>query len=319
MCQLISPMLLFAFGLVFVIKGGDSFVDAARWISDVTRVPRFIIGATVVSLATTLPEVLVSVIAVLQGSVGMGVGSAVGSVSANLGLTMGVSLLVMPTARVDRTLCEKAMLMLGSTLTLWLVCRDGRVIAPEALVLLMLLVVFICTNLWGMRPCSGKDKHQPHRPGRSEVLLHLLKFALGTAGILLGARLLVDNGTKLAQILGVPQTVIGITLVAVGTSLPELITTVTALSKREAALSVGNILGANIIDITLILSACTLVSPGGLPVERQTICFDLPMTFILMVLAALPPLLHRRFFRGQGLGLLGVYAAYLAMVAASAG
>lgn len=319
MSQLILPMLLFALGLVFVIKGGDSFVDAARWISDVTRVPRFIIGATVVSLATTLPEVLVSVIAVLQGSVGMGVGSAVGSVSANLGLTMGVSLLVMPTARVDRTLCEKAILMLGSTLTLGLLCRDGILTAPEALVLLMLLGVFICTNIWGMRACLGDNRHQPHRPSRGEVLLHLFKFALGTAGILLGARLLVDNGTRLAQILGVPQTVIGITLVAVGTSLPELITTVTALSKREAALSVGNILGANIIDITLILSACAFVSPGGLRVERQTICFDLPMTLTLMGIAALPPLLHRRFFRGQGLGLLVVYAVYLTMVAATAG
>ncbi len=313
------PILLFAFGIALVVKGGNLFVDAARWISDVTHIPRFIIGATVVSLATALPEMLVSLIATLKGSVGMGVGSAIGSVSANLGLTMGACLLLMPASRVDKILQDKALLMLGSTLVLWVLCLDGRLTVAEGLVLMGLLAVFIFTSIIGLRTGARQSPAHPYCVTRGEAALHLFKFAAGTAGILWGAQLLVDNGTRLARILGVPQRVIGITLIAVGTSLPELITAAAALSKNEAALSVGNILGACTIDITLILAACAFVTPGGLPVDPQTIGLSLPVTLVLMGIAVLPPLLSSCFYRIQGLIMLAAYMGYLAVIAAGTG
>ena len=124
----------------------------------------------------------------------------------------------------------------------------------------------------------------------------------------------MDYGTKLAQLLGVPDSIIGATLVAIGTSLPELVTTVTAIVKKQASLSIGNIIGANIIDLTLILPLCSLVSGKALPILRQNILLDMPFCFALVLMAIVPPLLTKRFHRAQGVAMLAVYAAYIGLL-----
>lgn len=141
-----------------------------------------------------------------------------------------------------------------------------------------------------------------------------MKFLLGVGGILVGAQLLVNNGSTLARLMGVPEVLIGITLIAVGTSLPELITTISAITKKESSLSIGNIIGANIIDITLILSSCALISKGPLPVASQTASLDIPVTFMLMAIAVLPAIVKKRFYRWQGIALLGVYVSYIVYI-----
>ena len=139
-------------------------------------------------------------------------------------------------------------------------------------------------------------------------------FALGAAAVVLGSRLLVRHGSLLALLRGVPAGVVGSSVVAVGTSLPELVTTLTAISRRETALSVGNILGANIIDLALILPACAAVSGGTLLIGPQTTGLDLPACLVLCGAAALPPLVTGRFHRWQGAALLGLYAGYLRLL-----
>ena len=148
---------------------------------------------------------------------------------------------------------------------------------------------------------------------RRTIAANLLKFALGTAGIVWGADLLVNNGSELARFIGISERVIGVTIVAVGTSLPELITTITAIVKKQSSLSVGNILGANIIDLTLILPLSSLVSGQPLPITAGFARFDLPVCLLVGSIALVPALAAGRFRRWQGVLLLAVYGVYVAL------
>lgn len=310
--ELWVPIALFCVGICALIWGGDRFVESASWIARQTGVPPFVIGATVVSFATTLPELVVSLLATMEGSVDMAVGNAVGSVSANIGLIMGISLLLLPGETEDQSFAQKGLLMMTATMFLCAFVLDGGIGLFESIVLLSFLFVFLYLNLNSM-----KMAHLP-RAGRAcivrasgrEILTNMMMFVLGLAGILLGAELLVDNGIRLARMLGASEAFIGLTFVAIGTSLPELITTLTAIAKKQSSLSVGNIIGANIIDITMILACCSLVSDGKLEVARRTPEFDLPVTLLLMAVAVVPTIRKRRFARWQGVLLLVIYAAY---------
>ncbi len=305
---------LFLAGLVALIWGGDTFVSAASWIAERTGIPKFVIGATIVSLATTLPELTVSLMATVDGSVDMAVGNAIGSVSANIGLIMGISLLVLPAKLEDNSFWAKGAVMIASSAFLGAFIIDGKLGVLESILLMLWLLVFIRLNLRSMKQ-SQENRLPRIRSTFGETVFHLIKFVLGLAGIFLGANLLVDNGSRLAIAIGVPEALVGLTFVAVGTSLPELITTLTAIAKREPSLSVGNILGANIIDITMILACCAFASGGTLSVSAQTSNLDLPLALLLMVIAVVPAVLRRRFSRWQGVVLLLTYGAYVTHLA----
>ena len=255
-------LLLFAAGLVCIIKGGDIFVDAATWIAEASGIPKFIIGATVVSFATTMPEMLVSVFSALEGNADIAVGNAVGSVTANTGLIMCLSLICMECTMPRRQYAVKAVLLLAAIAILFGFTRDGQLSILESVLILVIFVCFIAESLVAARrEQSLEAPEQDARPktdGRT-VALNIGKFVFGAAAIVLGAQLLIDNGTALAQMLGVPDAIIGATMIAIGTSLPELVTTITAIRKKQSSLSVGNIIGANIMDLTLIMPLCALI------------------------------------------------------------
>ena len=305
-------VLLFLLGLALIIKGGDWFLNGAVWIAEATGVPRFIIGATVVSLATTLPELTVSLTGVLQGEVDLAVGNAVGSVTANLGLILGISLVCIP-SRVSRKQFEfKAFLMVCAAALLLVLCRSGVLTLLPGLLLFVIFGLYLWSNLRDAR--SGMAENRPARGrtvSRRQMTGKLASFALGIAAIVIGSRLLIDYGSELALLMGVPSSIIGVTIVALGTSLPELVTTLTAIAKKEASMSVGNIIGANVIDLTMILPACTAVSGGQLTIGGQTTALDLPVCLLLCCAAVLPPLLMERFYRWQGVIMLGMYAGYV--------
>ena len=255
-------VLLFAAGLVCIIKGGDLFVDAAGWIAEASGIPKFIIGATIVSFATTLPEMLVSVFAALEGNADIAVGNAVGSVTANTGLIMCLSLVCMTCLMERRQFGVKACLLLAAILSLFGFTRDGRLSVAEGLLVLVIFAGFLAESLISARREQGTErKAEGERPAVSgkTVAGNIVKFVLGAAGIVLGAQLLIDNGSAIASLLGVPDAIIAATMIAIGTSLPELVTTLTAIRKKESSLSVGNIIGANIMDLTLILPLCSLI------------------------------------------------------------
>lgn len=323
--DLATTIVLFALGVVLVVKGGDLFVDAASWIAERSGIPKLIIGATVVSLATTMPEMLVSAMAAAQGKVDMSIGNAVGSVTANVGLIMALALLCMPGVIRRRDYLLKSILMLLAAALTALCGLQGEVNLPAALGLLVIFAVFLWENIREAKkaampasahaaapaaPAAAQAQDTP-ASARRVLIVNVLKFIFGAAGIIAGAQLLVDNGSELARLAGVPERVIGVTLVAVGTSLPELVTTITAIVKKQSALSVGNILGANILDLTLIMPLAALISGKALPISAAFARVDLPVCLLVGLIALVPALVRSRFSRWQGGALLAVYAAYL--------
>ncbi|MBR2796942.1 MAG: sodium:calcium antiporter [Clostridia bacterium] len=311
-------ILMLLLGLILTVKGGDLFVDAAVWLSEALGIPRFLVGATVVSLATTLPELAVSLLATARGSSGIAAGNAVGSVTANLGLILGISLCWSP-APLERRHAGRLLLMAGAAALLDLLGRGGAIALPWAWLPLGVCAGFLWHSAADGRRHTRTKSDRAALPSPALLAGCGIRFVCGGAGIAAGARLLCDYGAALARLWGVPDGVIGATLVAVGTSLPELVTALTALSRGESSLSVGNIVGANIIDLTLILPLCALLNGGRLALPRQSLALDLPFCLVLCALAVAPPLMTGRFRRGQGAAMLGLYAGYVALVIQGAG
>jgi len=306
--------LLFLVGLLLIVKGGDWFLDGAVWIAEVSGVPRFIIGATIVSLATTLPELTVSVTGVLAGEVDLAVGNAVGSVTANLGLILGISVVCMPSVVSKKQFNMKAILMVCGAVLLLVLCGGGVLPFLPSMLLFVIFLVYLANNVMDARSSmtENRQKHGGRRTvSHRQMVMKLSLFVLGIVAIVVGSRLLINHGSRLALLLGVPAGIIGVTMVAIGTSLPELVTTLTAIAKREASMSVGNIIGANVIDLTLILPVCSAVSGGRLTLGRQTTALDLPACLALCCVAVFPPLFKGRFYRLQGVLMLVLYAGYV--------
>lgn len=304
-------ILLFLLGLALMVKGGDSFVDGAGWMARVTGIPPFVVAATVVSLGTSMPELLVSVLAAAQGASGMALGNAVGSVSCNTGLVLGISLLCLPGQVQPRPLREKGGLLLFAAALLLAFSIDGRLSRQEGALLLLLVLLFLKNDLdRARRDPFPAEEPEAQRSGRAAVV-YIGKFLLGAVGLAAGARLLVDNGCILARMMGVPESVVALTLVALGTSLPELVTTLTALAKGEAALSVGNVIGANFLDLTVVPAASAFAA-GGLPIPAPHAQLDLLAALGLMLVTLLPAWKTGRFRRWQGAALLIAYGGYIA-------
>lgn len=311
--ELLLASILFLIGLGLIVKGGDLFVDAAVWMARASGMPQFLIGATIVSLATTMPELVVSSLAALHGNMEMAIGNAVGSVTANTGLILGLSVVMLPIAIVRRHFLFKGLLLVLSCAVLTWFCQDGSLTLPEACIMLALFVLFLTENILHARAGAGAQAVSVRlHPPRREIAGNLFFFLVGAISLVVGSRLLVDNGELLAIALGVPTRIIAITLVAIGTSLPELVTAVTALVKRQGSMSVGNILGANLIDITIILPLCSLLSQDALPVPASSSMLD-PSNHASGGRHCLssPTIFLKKFTRLQGLCMVVLYCCYL--------
>lgn len=305
-------ILLFVVGLVLIIKGGDWFVDSAVFIANLTGIPKFIIGATIVSVATTLPELTVSVTGVINGELDLAVGNAVGSVTANIGLIMGISLVCMPAVIKRSQFWIKGTLMSAAALLLWVLCKDGTLHMLPSFVLFALLAVYVWDNIRDAKNDVGSDEREV--VDKKDLPKQIVMFIIGIAAIVVGSKLLIEYGSEIALLLGVPSAIIGVTMVAIGTSLPELITTLTAIRKKESSMSIGNIVGANIIDLAMILPICSVISDGKLTIAEQSYALDMPMCFAMTLIAVLPPLIKGKLYRWQGILMLALYAVYVVIL-----
>lgn len=304
---------LFAVGLLLIIKGGDWFVDAAAWLAEVSGIPHFIVGATVVGFATSLPEIIVSVIAAAQGDVDMATGNAIGSVTANTGLIMGISLIFMPLAIRLREYLPKILILLVSIIAVWAFGISGEISIIASIALVALFAFFVYENIRSAKKqlTPNSQNEEAQAVTKAIVAKKILLFVIGCAGIIIGSELLVNYGTEIAASLGVPTRIISLSAVAIGTSLPELVTTISAISKKQSSLSVGNIIGSNIIDITFVLPPCMIAYGKSLPVSAGTVWVDLPVLFALSLVAFVPTFITKKFSRWQGVVLLAGYIGYL--------
>jgi len=310
-------IVLFVAGLICIVKGGDLFVDAATWIAEASGIPKFIIGATVVSFATTMPEMMVSIFAALEGNADIAVGNAVGSVTANTGLIMCLSLICLPCLMKRKQYGFNAVCLLTAIAALFLFTFwDGKLSVVESIIILVIFVAFAAMTIITAKREQGTEtaaEAAVSKDGRT-IAINAAKFVGGAAAIVLGAQLLVDNGTALAKLIGVPDAIIGATMIAIGTSLPELVTTITAIRKKQSSLSVGNIIGANIMDLTLIMPLCSLIQGKALIVENQGRLLDIPASLVVNAAVLLPALIMGKFKKWNGFLIGGLYIAYLVIM-----
>ena len=315
---MLQAVLLFAVGLVLLIKGGDWFVDGATGIARRFNLPDIIVGATVVSIGTTLPEVMVSVTGAMQGQGAMAYGNAIGSIICNTSLIAAISVACNPGPVNVKTMKMPVIFFFFSAAVY---CMAAYILGefPQWLgfVLLAIFVVYmLITVRQGLK--NPSEAHEDDEEGRKPKQLwqELLLLVGGAAVIAVGADLLVDNGTFIAQELGVPETVIALTFVALGTSLPELVTTITSLRKGHASLGIGNVIGANIFNLVLVSGASVALAPFEVPVgkllmgQNASLVLDIPVMLGVMLLLTVPALTTKRLHRWQGIALLCVYAAF---------
>ena len=304
--------MIFVIGLTLTIKGGDWFVDSASWFAEATGIPKFVVGATVVSFATTLPELLVSVRAAMNGSAQLAIGNAVGSVTANTTLIMGLSVVAMAGLVNRKSFALKGGLLLAAIVGLTMLSLSGSLPTWSAFVLWAIFLFFMINNLIDGK--KGTDGDEVDSYEKKEIPSKIVFFLLGTLSIVLGAEFLVSSGKTIAAGIGISETVIGFTVIALGTSLPELVTTLTAIRKKENSLSVGNVIGANIIDTTLILPLCAVINGQALPVDRINLIFDFPVCIAACAVAVVPTVIQGKFKKWQGYALLGIYVLYMLLL-----
>lgn len=302
----------FIVGLVLVIKGGDWFVDSASWFAEATGIPKFVVGATVVSFATTLPELLVSVRAAMSGSAQLAIGNAIGSVTANTTLIMGVSLVAIAGVISRKSFALKGGLLLAAIVGLTVLSLSKLLPVWSAFVLWAIFLVFMVSNLLEGKKGAANEPTVAYE--KKDIPAKILFFVIGTASIVFGAEFLVSSGKTLAAGIGISETIIGFTVIALGTSLPELVTTLTAIRKKENSLSVGNIIGANIIDTTLILPLCAVINGKPLPVDKINLVFDFPVCIAACAVAIVPTVIQGKFKKWQGYALLAIYALYMLLL-----
>ena len=395
---MLIPIILFAIGLVLLIKGGDWFVDGATGIAHRFHIPEILIGATVVSIGTTLPEVMVSATGAMQGSGAMAYGNAIGSIICNTSLIAALTIAIRPSGADRKSLRFPVFMFFGAMafyaftayffgeFARWtgivLLCgflaymtvlviqavkemkpqpsevdkefiadvlddevaeEDqgakgdfvGFIIVGVSLIAAQIIniisnggfmtdvsafgaffgfylsgIVGIILTVVGILKAAINDK-------LSFILnSNILFLILGAAVIALGADLLVDNGIIIAETLGVPQTVISLTFVALGTSLPELVTAITALAKGHSSLSLGNIIGANIFNLVLVSGTAITINPFVVPAEKlvqgmnASLVIDIPVVFAVMGILTIPALIKGKLSRWQGIMLLCIYAAF---------
>ena len=318
---MLVSVLLFAVGLVLLIKGGDWFVDGATGIAKRFNLPDIVVGATVVSIGTTLPEVMVSTTGALQGSGAMAYGNAIGSIICNTALIAAISITCNPGPVNTKSMKTPAIFFFVSAA---LYCLASYVLGEfprwMGFVMLAIFVVYMITTVRnGLKNPDSAHEEEAEEGGKERTLvMELVLLVVGAAVIAVGADLLVEHGQVIALGLGVPETVVALLFVALGTSLPELVTTITSLRSGHASLGVGNVIGANVFNLVLVSGVAVSLAPFKVPCENflldtglnMSLVFEIPVMLGVMCLMIFPALATKKLHRWQGIALLGIYAAF---------
>lgn len=321
---LLGSLALFAVGLVLLIKGGDWFVDSATGIAKRFRVPEIIIGATVVSIGTTLPEVMVSATAAINQNGAIAYGNAIGSIICNTALIAALTIAIRP-APVNRKAIVMPVIFFFVSAAIYVVAAYvfGTFDRWLGLVMLAVFAVYMTLTIrQGFKNPVTNDEHgedgEEEKP-QGSLLKDAIVLIVSAALIAVGADMLEGSSVSLATMAGIPTEVVGVTIVALCTSLPELVTAITALAKGHGALSLGNIIGANIFNLVLVSGVAVTISPFAVP-EGSTILghntslvMEIPLMVGVMALMTLPAVFKKKLYRWQGAALLAIYVAFVVL------
>lgn len=307
---MIQTVLLFILGLILICLGGDRLVDAAVAIAKKLGIPQIVVGATIVSLGTTLPEILVSTTAAFDGSASIAAGNAFGSIICNTALIAGLTQTIRPSKKIEAAAIRWRgifffAVLIGMNLYAYLTQKFNR---PAGVVLLLLFAVYAYLNI---KRAGSEGEESEEEDGKKEsgpIWKHLLILVVCAVLLYFGTNLLVDNGILIAEALGVPERVIAVTFIALGTSLPELVTSLVSIIKGYGNVGLGNIVGANILNMLLVIGIPSAIA--GIPLERSTILIDMPLGLLVMAVLLIPILIRNKSSRVQGIALLAIYAVY---------
>ena len=312
-------ILCIVLGIVMILKGADTMVDGATGLARRLRVGEVVIGLTVVAFGTSLPEFVVSMFSALKGSADMSAGNVVGSNIFNTLAILGVTAIVTTVPVGRRALFVDIPLSLFSALIFILLCFDmylwgwdvNQLSRLDGALLLLLFAIFMGYSFWLSRRKVEVDSFVEDKQGYALILL---KIVLGIALLVLGGNILVDSAASVAREFGVSEAVIGLTLLAAGTSLPELATSAVAARKGSVGMAVGNVIGSNVFNVFLVLGAASLIRPMQIEgIRGLDVAFLLGSSLAVMLLA----IAFRRLNRWMGILLVVAYAVYLALLIAA--
>lgn len=318
---MIQAVLLFCIGLVMLIKGGDWFVDGAVGVAHRYKLPEILIGATIVSIGTTIPEVMVSSIAAAAGQSQTAYGNAIGSCICNTALIAAVTIAAKSVQNIDAKAFRTPIIFffLAAVFYSAVAYTSGVFSRLIGILLLAFFVVYmVITVRQAINNRVVTDSEDAGEEEEKPLWKNLVLLIGGAAIIAVGANLLVDNGQIIAMGLGVPESVIALTFIALGTSLPELVTAITSLLKGHSSLSLGNIIGANLFNLVFVSGMAITINPFSIPSEKliagqnASLVVDIPVMFATMILMTLPALLTKKLRRWQGIILLLIYFSYVA-------
>lgn len=305
--EILLQIVLLAIGFVMLAKGADWFVDGSSGIATKFKIPQIVIGLTIVAMGTSAPEAAVSITAALKGSAEITIGNIVGSNILNILIILGLSAIVTPLAVAKSTIRVDIPVMIGITLILLGMGYDGTVSLLEGVLLLVIFASYIGYLMF----TAFKNKEEDDEVKELSVFKALMWTVIGLVLIVWGSDISVSAATNLAKIFGLSERFIGLTIVALGTSLPELFTSVSAARKGNADIAIGNIVGSNIFNILFVvgLSAAIIPVPFVEGFRLDTIVATLAVGMLLLCV-----LKDRKLHRWAGILMLASYAVYFAMI-----
>lgn len=313
-------MLLSAFliiiGFIFLIASADLLVDGSSGIAKKFHIPEIIIGLTIVSIGTSMPELFVSITSALEGHSDMSIGNIIGSNLSNLLLILGLSAIIKPVVFQKETRLYEIPMCLFFTITLMIFCNTNDGISRiEGIVLLLLFCVFLgYTIFMGIKESkTNLEKDENKEEKNNSILKNIILVILGIIGLKVGGDLTVDNAVNVANYFNISEKIISLTILAIGTSLPELVTSVTAAIKGNSDIAIGNIIGSNIFNILLILGVASIIKPITYNITYN---FDISILLVATVILALFPFIppKDKMSRVNGIIYFLMYIAYLAIL-----
>ncbi len=312
---MLLPIAAVTVGIALLLWGADRFVDGSAAIAKQLRVPTMIIGLTIVSLGTSLPEMLIAAMAAMEGNRNLGVGNVLGSNIANIGLVLGVTALVAPLTIHSRTLRREVPMLLLVTLLAVVLLADNEISLIDGATLLIGMVMIL---VWISR-IALKDRHSPMAeeitdsiPKKLSMGGAILGFIVGLTLLIVSSRIVVWGAVEIAHFLGVSDLVIGLTIVAIGTSLPEMVASIASALKDEADLAIGNVIGSNMFNLLIVLAMPGLIAPGAFSSDVLLRDFPIMLAFTVVFLMFLFGLKVRgRISRPKGGLLVTGFFAYL--------
>lgn len=316
---MIQAVILFCIGLVLLIKGGDWFVDGAVGVAHKYRLPEILIGATIVSIGTTIPEVMVSSIAAAAGQSQTAYGNAIGSCICNTALIAAVTIAAKSVQEIDAKAFRTPIIFFFIAAIFYsaVACITGEFSRLIGILLLAIFVIYMVITVRQALNNRVSVKVEEEEQEEKPMWKNLVFLIGGAAIIAVGANLLVNNGQIIAKGLGVPESVIALTFIALGTSLPELVTAITSLVKGHSSLSLGNIIGANLFNLVFVSGMAITINPFKVPSEKliagqnASLVVDIPVMFATMLLLTVPTLISKKLRRYQGIVLLLIYFTYV--------